>query len=141
MTFDPASFGKEIHGRIGETVYQDTDPRFANSPTPSQPRRMVRSHTIPRDPRTPGQLAQREKMRLLPQMWRALTEAERNAYRQAAKTAAYNAITKRRTKWANGYQFFISQFLNLDAGNITEKELLKRIRGRAWKYQQEQQQR
>ena len=45
----------EIHGRVRDSVFQDTDPFYVNSPVPSQPRRqiaVIRRTVRPDDPET-----------------------------------------------------------------------------------------
>lgn len=76
-------------------VYQRTTPGWGNIPTDPRKSLQLRAYVIPADPRTPGQLAQRAKMRDGVAAWHALTPEQRQAWRSAGQAKAlppYNAF-------------------------------------------------
>lgn len=65
----------------------------------------ARTHVVPRDPKTPAQLNRRRQFRTAVDAWRALSDAEKDKWRQRA---ARNERT--------GYHLFLAEFMaNSDA--------------------------
>ena len=59
----------------------------------------LREHVIPHDPKTPFQMEQRNKFKDANEVWKSLSQEQKNEYNERAKG------TKR-----YGYQLFISEF-------------------------------
>jgi hypothetical protein len=87
--------GYVLQGKVGEVVFcKRGDTCYA------------RARVVPRNPKSPAQNAKRERFRQAVLAWRALPDADKQAY---AKRASF----LRRT----GYNLFIAEFLQAAAGS------------------------
>ena len=78
--------GLRPRGRIGDTVFYKRNGKFYS-----------RQYVKPRNPRTPAQVAQRERFKRAHQAWKQLSEFEKAKYRARAR---YPGL---------GYQLFMSE--------------------------------
>lgn len=72
-------------GEVRRVVFQATGARGSNLTSPLGKPRQVRRHVIPKDPRTPAQIAQRNQLKQAMLAWQALTEPEKQTWRNKAK--------------------------------------------------------
>ena len=93
----------EPKGRFGKDwVFQGCPPEFSNCRDINRPNLMIRRLVIPRNPRTPGQTAQREKFKRAIAAWKALTPAQKAEYKARAK----------KQRAVSGYVLFMGEYLN-----------------------------
>ena len=91
-----------ITGHPLRYVYQRTTPQLANVRSAQHPRLQLRREPGGRKGNTPQQQGQRAAFAEAVQAWQAMTEAERNQWKQDAK---------RMQARMTGYHFFLSRFM------------------------------
>lgn len=81
-----------IPGAVVKKIAQRTAPGKGNVPEMRHQNQQIRAHVIPIDPKTPAQIAQRNRMRAAMTAWTSLTEPERELWRSAARSAQMGGI-------------------------------------------------
>ena len=90
-------------GRVGDNwVFQKCAEIFSNCRDINRPKLMIRRLVIPNDPKTPGQIAQRELFKQGIAAWKMLTPAQKAEYKARAK----------KRKLPSGYVLFMRDYLN-----------------------------
>lgn len=75
----------QMRGKIGDWVVQGCSPEFANVPVRWTNALQLRRYVIQKESRTPKQIIQRNKMIASASAWRALSDDEKNEWKQRAK--------------------------------------------------------
>ena len=100
----------QVRGKVGDVVFQDTDPRFADGDSPSQPRRLTRAYVPHHNSQSPAQLYERQIFIDAVALWQQAEDFIRQIYAEYLAGDGTNAFLPLGRTFLSAYHFWIADY-------------------------------